>query len=222
MPKHVLFAGATGLVGSLLLRRLKADPRVERITLVARRATGLDEGKVSTKVVDFARLGEGQVSLPPADAAVCALGTTLKAAGSREAFAAVDCDAVVAFARAARKAGVDTFAVVSALGADAHSRVFYNRVKGQAEEALESIGFPRLHLLRPSLLVGERKDVRPAERIGVALAPFLKAVLVGPLAKWAPVNAEDVAESLHRALFDDTPGVHVHASETLGRAGGRT
>jgi uncharacterized protein YbjT (DUF2867 family) len=210
MPKRVLFAGATGLVGSRLLRLLQCDDRVERVTLAVRRETGLQGGKVQSVVVDFRLLASPDAVFPTCDAAVCCLGTTLKAAGSREAFLAVDRDAVVSFAKQAKAAGARTFVVVSALGADAGSSLFYSRVKGETEDALRTIGFSSLHLVRPSLLVGHRQEFRLAGRLGIAVAPLLKILLAGPLAKWAPVDAEDVAVQLQSALFDERPGVHIH------------
>lgn len=229
---HVLFAGATGLVGEHLLARLRVDSHVSGISILARRDTSLQGGKVQCVVVDFSTLGAEGSSVPiaenaalatmgaapaHADAAVCSLGTTRKAAGSREAFAAVDRDAVLAFAKFAKRAGVKTFVLVSALGADARSRVFYSRIKGETEEALRALGFSTLHIVRPSLLVGKRKDFRLAEAIGVRVAPLLKRLLVGPLAPYAPVQADDVAATLQACVFDGRPGVHIHSSETLGK-----
>lgn len=190
----VLVAGASGLVGAALLRRLLADAAGSSVVAVVRRPLELVSPRLVVLVADFGRL-DG-VALPPAATAFCALGTTMAKAGSREAFRAVDLDAVVAFARAARRAGATRFLAVSALGADPRSRVFYNRVKGEAEEALRSAGFEELTLVRPSLLLGERSETRPAERAAGVVTRLVPWGLAGPLSRWRPVPADAVAAAL--------------------------
>lgn len=160
-------------------------------------------------------------ALPPLDLALCALGTTIKTAGSQAAFRAVDLDAVLAFARAARAAGAQRFGLVSALGADARSAVFYNRTKGQAEDALRAMGWPRLVIARPSLLLGDRaalgQAARPGERLAQHLMPGLGRLLPGRL---RPIEAATVARALLRTLLsDDGPALQVLESEALQRLG---
>lgn len=222
MSHTCLLAGASGLVGRELLRTLLADRDTLRVhAVVRRRLRGL--GAASDKLREWPVAGFDALpdTLPPADEAYCALGTTIAQAGSQAAFRAVDFDAVLAFARAAREAGVRHFGVVSALGADDRSRVFYNRVKGEAEEALVDLGFARLVIARPSLLLGDRaalgQRVRPLERLGAALTGPLAAVIP---ATWRPIRAEVVARALVHALRQDKPGVRVIESarlQSLGR-----
>jgi uncharacterized protein YbjT (DUF2867 family) len=168
-------------------------------------------------VVDFSALPP----LPPATVAFCALGTTIKVAGSQAAFRAVDFDAVLAFAQAAKAAGVRTFAAVSALGASATSSNFYSRVKGEAEAALGALGFETLILARPSLLVGDRAALGQPERFGEKLGLAISRPL-GPLipAAWRPIRGETVARALLRAAATATPGQRVLGSgemQALGR-----
>lgn len=222
--RRVAVAGASGLVGRALLQTLVASPQVKTVHAVLRRAPAagvLPETKVRAVFADPTRLGQpGAPVLPALDAAFCALGTTIKVAGSQAAFRAVDFDAVLAFAHAARAAGAQRLGVVSALGADARSAVFYNRVKGEAEAALIAMGWPRLVIARPSLLLGERASLgqpgRPGERVAQVLAPALGWLLPQRL---RPIRAEVVAQALHRALADDGPAVQTLESDALQALG---
>ncbi len=221
---RVAVAGATGLVGQALLGLLRSDPAIGSVHALVRAGrktrAALPEG-VKPLRVDFARLGQpGGAGLPPLDWALCALGTTIAAAGSRAAFRAVDVDAVVAFARAARTAGAKRLAVVSALGADARSAIFYNRCKGEMEAALRDLGFERLVIARPSLLLGEREKLgqraRPGETLAARLAPALSWLLPR---KMRPIEAVTVARAMLRAIAQDEPGVAVLGSDALQRLG---
>lgn len=208
-----LLAGASGLVGRAIARQWPGPAPLLR--LVRRAGSG---GGGPERVVDFAALPP----LPAADLAFCALGTTIQVAGSQAAFRAVDFDAVLAFARAARAAGVRRFAAVSALGANPRSSNFYSRVKGEAEAALAALGFETLILARPSLLVGDRaalgQPLRRGEIIGHRLTAPLGRLLP---AAWRPIEAEVVARALLRAAADGPPGLTVLSSaqlQDLGRS----
>lgn len=214
----LLLAGSTGLVGRALQAQALAQPGLQALHLLLRRPppTALADARVHPLRVDFRALP----ALPAADAALCALGTTIKVAGSRAAFRAVDFDAVLAFARAARAAGVARFGLVSALGADAGSGVFYNRVKGEAEDALRALGFEVLVIARPSLLLGHRAALgqppRAGERLGQLLAAPL-APLIPPA--WRPIRADAVARALLRTLAEAPAGVQVLESSRLQEVG---
>lgn len=216
--RSLLIAGATGLVGRAALDQALAWPGLKAVHAPVRRrpASAPADARVHWLTVDFQALP----ALPAADAALCALGTTIKVAGSQAAFRAVDHDAVLAFARAAHAAGVRRFAVVSALGADAASAVFYNRVKGEVEQGLRGIGFDSLVIARPSLLTGDREALgqpaRAGERWALALGRPLAALV--PLA-WRPIDAAVVARALLRALAAAEPGVQVLPSARLQQAG---
>ncbi len=213
--RAVLVAGASGLVGAALLRRLLADADGPRVVAVVRRPLELVSPRLVVRVADIGRL-DG-VELPPAATAFCALGTTMAKAGSREAFRGVDLDTVVAFARAARRAGAPRFLAVSALGADSRSRVFYNRVKGEAEEALRAVGFEGLVLVRPSLLLGERSEARPAERAAGVVTRLVPWGLAGPLSRWRPVPADAVAAALVALAGLPFRGVRVVENDEIHR-----
>lgn len=211
--RTVLLAGATGLVGHALLPLLRASPHVARVHVLARRITpgAATDSRTSWHVVDFAHLPE----LPALADAYIALGTTIKAAGSQAAFRAVDLDAVVATARAARAAGATRLAVVSALGADSRSTVFYNRVKGDMQSAVGSMGFDSVVVAQPSLLLGDRtaigQPVRAAEAWAERLAPALWLVPRG----MRPIAATRVASAMVAAMTDAAPGVRVLASAEM-------
>ena len=189
----VALAGATGLVGRAILEGLLADRSVAAVHALGRRAPGVEHPKLTAHVVDFAALP----TLPPLDEVYLALGTTIKAAGSRPAFRAVDFDATLGVARAALAAGARRAGLVSAMGADAKSRIFYNRIKGETEEALTRLPFEGLVIARPSVLLGDREALgqpaRPAERVAAAVGRLL-----GPLvpANYRPIAAAGVARAL--------------------------
>lgn len=213
----ILVAGASGLVGSALVRRLLDAPAGPTVVSVARRPLGHPGPRLTEVVADFARLAEATV--PSARTAFCALGTTMAKAGSEAAFRAVDLDAVAAFARLARRAGARRFLLVSALGADPASRVFYNRVKGEAEEAVKGLGFDGVALFRPSLLLGDRAESRPAERAAIVASGLLSWAMAGPLARWKPVPADAVAAAMLAVAGGPMEGVRVVENDEIHRIG---
>ncbi|MEQ1876163.1 MAG: oxidoreductase [Bdellovibrionia bacterium] len=198
-----LVAGATGLVGSALQKQLLADVRVEKVVTIVRKPSGGAQSKLNEVKVDFDNLFETNVG--EFDAAFCCLGTTIKKAGSQEAFRKVDHDFVLQFADLAKRSGARKFLIVTALGANAKSLIFYNRVKGEVEDDLRRIGFESLVIFRPSLLLGERSEPRTFERLAIQLYPVYRRILVGPLAKQTPIHAEDVARAMLEAAFEPTP-----------------
>jgi uncharacterized protein YbjT (DUF2867 family) len=212
-----LVAGASGLVGGALVRGLLSDDAAAEVVAVVRRPSGVARPRVREVVADFGDLDA--VSLPEVRTAFCALGTTIAHAGSKEAFRAVDVDAVVAFGRRALRAGASRLLLVSALGADPSSAVFYNRVKGEAEEAVRGLGFAGVALFRPSLLVGERAESRPAERAAIAASSLVSWAMAGPLARWKPVPAETVAAAMRAVAGTELSGVRVLENEEIHRLG---
>lgn len=199
----VLLAGASGLVGGQVARGLAMPGR--RLLMPLRRPQARLLALTGAEPLPWP-LSE---PLPRIDLAISALGTTIASAGSRDAFRAVDLDAVLAVARAAQQAGARRFGLVSALGADPRSAVFYNRVKGEAEAALEGLGFEQLVIVQPSLLLGDREALgqrhRPGETIAQRLAPWLAPLTP---ARFRPVTAEQVATGLLQALASRGPGLH--------------
>lgn len=219
-PRRAMIAGATGLVGARLLARLLETPAYAEVHALVRRPLpdgvgGAGAARVVEHLVDFTTLGRN-AAIPSCDDLYVCLGTTLKLAGSQEAFRRVDFDVVVGVARLARRRGATRCVVVSALGADPASRVFYNRVKGEAEAAVAALGFEQLVIAQPSLLLGERKSLGQAHRPGEALAQRLAPLYAWatPL-RWRPILAEHVATGLLRALSTKGPGTHRVLSDEL-------
>lgn len=207
---RLLLAGATGLIGQTALALSLASPRVTRVIAPTRRPLPAHP-KLVNPVVDFDALPDDADGWQ-VDAVACALGTTIRDAGSRAAFHRVDHDYPLAVARLARAHGARAFALVSALGADPASRVFYSRTKGELEQALANLGFDSLTLLRPGLLGGDRTQHRAgerwAQRIFGALGPVLPR-------RYRVVPPERVAAALLEAALDARPGRHVVPSEQL-------
>ncbi|KRH99961.1 NAD(P)H-binding protein [Curvibacter sp. PAE-UM] len=193
----VILAGATGLVGREILEGLLADPTVTAVHSLGRRTPATQHPKLVAHVVDFAALPP----LPPADELYLALGTTIKVAGSQAAFRALDHDANLAVAQAALAAGVKKMGLVSAMGADAHSKIFYNRVKGELEDALTQMPFEGIVIARPSLLVGDREVLGQAKRSGEVLGAAIAKVLGFLIpANLKPIQASSVAQALLAAV----------------------
>ncbi|HEY0977332.1 MAG TPA: NAD-dependent epimerase/dehydratase family protein [Flavobacteriales bacterium] len=193
--RTILIAGATGLIGSTALRMALDDPRFDRVIVVARRSTGVVHAKLEEWLDDdlLQALKERAV-----DAVLCCLGTTIgKEGGDQARFIHVDKDLVLGLGHWAKRQGVPVFAVVSAIGADAGSRIFYNRVKGEMEAGLKAIGLPVLHIFHPSVLVGPRREFRLGERIGAWVMGALSPLLPDRL---KPMPHDRLARALLRAV----------------------
>ncbi len=203
-------AGATGLVGGLLLRRLLDDPEVASVIAPTRRPLA-----PHPKLVNPIVSGAAWPALPPIDEAYGCLGTTRKAAGSDEAFRAVDLELTRSFARAAKAAGARRFGLVSSLGADARSRFLYPKTKAEAEAAVSGLGFESVAIVRPFYLIGERAESRPGEKFGIAVFGMLAPIMIGPLHRLRPVRVETVAASLIAALRGRVPGTLILESDAI-------
>jgi uncharacterized protein YbjT (DUF2867 family) len=192
---RAVVAGASGLVGSHLLPLLLADAEFGRVTVLVRRQLLVEDPKLVQRVVDFARLGEEDAA--GADCIFCCLGTTAATAGSKEAQRAVDYEYPLALGRVGRAAGAQNYLLVSAMGADPKSSVFYSRLKGELERDLAGLGYPALTLVRPSLILGHRTEKRTAERISQAVMPWVvDPLLFGGLRKYHSIPAETIARAL--------------------------
>ncbi len=211
MTRTALIAGATGLVGSHLLGQLLEDGAWDRVVSIGRREVDRTHPRLEQLVVAFPEIGD----LPPAEDAFSCLGTTIKIAGSQEAFRKVDHDAVVAFAASAARAGVRQFLHVTALGASPDSRIFYNRVKGSVERDVAAAGLVTTVAFRPSMIDGQRPDAnRPGESLGLVA---MRAV--GPLlGKFRPNRASDIAAAMIREAKTGKPGHRVVDAGEFGRA----
>jgi uncharacterized protein YbjT (DUF2867 family) len=200
-------AGATGLVGGFVLKRLLDDPEVERVIAPTRRPL-----PAHPKLVNPSFDGRVWPALPDVDEAYGCLGTTRKTAGSDEAFRAVDLELTRSFARAAKAARARRFGLVSSVGADARSRFLYPRTKAEAEAAVSGFGFESVAIVRPSLLIGERAESRPGEKFMILAFTALAPVLPGRL---RAVKADAVAAALIGAVRGRVPGTLVLENDAL-------
>jgi uncharacterized protein YbjT (DUF2867 family) len=198
-------------VGGHLLDLLLEDAGYAAVTALVRHELPRSHRKLSQRLVDFDRLADGG-PLPRADDVFCCLGTTMKRAGSAEAFRKVDVTYVERLARLAWQHRAKQFLLVSAVGANPRARVFYNRVKGDVEEAVRKVAFDGVHIFRPSLLLGHRQERRPAEWLAMVAGHLLGVALVGPLARYRPIRARTVAKAMIRAATHAAKGVHVYES----------
>lgn len=209
----LLLVGATGAVGQAVLRQALAEKRITRIVAPTRRP--LEAGfagnpRLLNPVIDFARLPE-EAAWWKVDAVVCTLGTTIKVAGSQAAFAAVDRDLPIAFARLAREAGATRYALNSSLGASARGS-FYLRTKAEAEQGIINLGFASTTIVRPSLIDTERQDARLGEQAGLLFARVLRPLIPR---RYRAVSPEVIAAALLRGVLDGRPGTTAVESDAL-------
>jgi uncharacterized protein YbjT (DUF2867 family) len=206
-PKVALLAGASGLVGGYVLDSLLDAPDFARVFAISRRPLGREHPRLANRIVQFDKL-ESQLKGTICHVAFCCLGTTLKQAGSERAFRQVDLDFVLSFARAARAAQVQRFVMVSSVRADAESKNFYLRVKGETEKALEGMGFASLDILQPSLLLGWRGSFRPLELLAIAATPLVNPFLSGARIGLRAIPARTVAAAALGAARSGRRGVY--------------
>lgn len=210
----VAIAGASGLTGSLCLEALLQHPEVDQVVAIVRRPLQRMHPKLQQVLLSGGELKESIV----ADAFISCLGTTIRKAGSREAFEAVDRHLPVQIARQLQRHGCQVVAVVSAMGASAHSRFFYNRVKGAMEDDLQQTGFASLSILRPSIIDGQRQESRPAERMALALARAIRPLMGGKLRHYRAIEARTIARALVTCIIQRRTGQFTYLSgdiETL-------
>lgn len=218
-PKIALVAGATGLIGGVLLDTLLDAPDYARVYAVTRRPYGREHPRLANRVVVFSRMTEQLKGLAVNDA-FCCIGTTIADAGSQEAFRDADVDAVLTFARAARSFGATRFIVVSSVGADTASKKFYLRTKGEMEEAVIAVGFPSVDILQPSLLLGPRKQLRPVELAGRILAPVVNPLLTGAREKYRAIPADMVARGMLGAARRGARGAYRYTYSAIRQLSG--
>lgn len=208
MSRTALLAGATGLVGSHVLEDLLADDTWSRVVTVGRRATPQRHEKLEQRVLDLGTI-EAQGDLPHADDIFCCLGTTIKQAGSQAAFRRVDHDFVLALARGGLRIGATQFLLISGIGADPESRVFYSRVKGEVETEIRKLPYRAVQLFRPGLLLGERNEFRFGERVAMLVVPLVHPFLLGRLRRYHSIQASDVAHAMVRIAREAPRGPNV-------------
>jgi len=212
--KKVVIAGATGLIGKQLVVELAGREGVETHILVRRKPERVSAGVV-VHVAD-PKDWPTEVRSIKAKVAISCLGTTMRTAGSKAAFRAVDFDLVAAFAKAARQAGAQHMIAVSSVGASAKSSNFYLNTKGEAEDAMAQAGFDRVDLLRPGLLTGgERPESRPGESVAIMLAPLTDLLMVGGLSRYRSIPALVVAQAIANLALTGGQGKHIHENDAI-------
>ncbi len=206
------------MVGGHCLQLLLKSDRYSQVISVGRRELPLIHPKLEQLVVDFDDLKPAAPDMV-ADDVFCCLGTTIKKAGSKEAFYKVDHTYVVELARVTAAKGATQFLVVSSMGANAHAMIFYNKVKGQMEQDVQQLGLETVHIFRPSLLLGEREETRSGEEIASKVMLPLSNLMVGPLKKYKPIAGETVAQAMLQAASLNQHGVYIHPSDEIARLG---
>lgn len=214
--KSALVIGATGLTGSHLVKWLCESREYTVVHVISRNKLTFEHPKLEMKIKEFHTIEESDIDV--AHDFFCCLGTTIKTAGSKEAFEQVDLTYPVQMASMAKKRGFVHFLVISAMGANSNSNIYYNRVKGEMEQQLIDLKLPRLSIFRPSLLTGERKEFRLGERIGEGVMQVLNPLMVGPLQKYRSIEAKQVAFAMmQKALYGPLKRVSVYNSDTIAK-----
>lgn len=212
--RSALLLGGSGLVGNLCLRRLLDDPTWSRVVAPCRRRLDLLHPHLEQPLYDFDAL-EQHADDFAVDDVFCCLGTTIKKAGSQDAFRRVDFEYPFEAARLASSRDADQFLLITSLGADREARSFYSRVKGEVEDAVKRLPFGGLHIVRPSLLVGARQELRPAEAVAIGFGQALAIAMIGPLRRYRPIAATLVADALVAIARERIRGTNVYESDSL-------
>jgi uncharacterized protein YbjT (DUF2867 family) len=212
--RSAIVAGASGLVGERVLRRLLAGGTYDRVVALVRGPINIAHRKLEQRTVDYERLGR-MSAFPRAEDVFCCLGTTIRKAGSPEAFHRVDVEYVSKLAEVSVRAGSSQFLLVSAVGANPTSGNFYLRCKGEAEALIRTLPYKGFQIFRPSFLVGHRRERRPGEAVGIAVARLVSFAMVGPASRYRPIRADDVAKAMLAVASDAPPGIHVYEAREM-------
>ncbi|HNP18294.1 MAG TPA: oxidoreductase [Fulvivirga sp.] len=214
MGKTALLIGSTGLIGGQLLDLLLESDRYDQVTTLSRKPIEKKNTKFVNQIADFSKLGSNPEWFK-VDDVFCCLGTTIKTAGSQEAFKKVDYEYPLETAKLAKEQGAKQYLIVTALGADANSKIFYNKVKGEVEDAISHLFFDTFHIFRPSLLLGPRKELRIGEKIGQVLFTVLGFLFIGALKKYKGIHSIKVVRAMLAKASLDEKGQYYHESDSL-------
>ncbi len=214
MAKTAIIAGASGLVGKFCLSYILMDNNYTKVIVLSRKPFPIKDPKIENIVCDFDQLAQQSAKLI-ADDVYCCLGTTIAVAGSKENFRKVDYDYPLNLARITKQQGAKQYLLISAMGADANSTIFYNKVKGELQESLKTIGFNALHIFQPSLLTGLRKEFRLGERIAQVFMKVFTPLMLGSIKKYRPIEGMVVAFAMHKKSSDGLQGVFIHPSNEI-------
>jgi uncharacterized protein YbjT (DUF2867 family) len=218
--KTALIVGATGVVGRHCLNELLRDATYARVVAIGRRACGKTHPKLAEIVTPLDVIGDiKSTDLGTIDDAFCCLGTTQKVAGNADTFRHVEVDYPRAAARLAKANGASHFLIITAIGADARSLIFYNKVKGEVEAAVTAEGLAHTSIFRPSLLLGERAEFRWKEKLSEPFMQALGVIMIGPARRLRPIHADTVARAMVRIAADPKPGVTIYPSDRIAEIG---
>lgn len=210
--KTAIIAGASGLIGSSLIQKLLNSDDYGQVIALVRKPLNLEHEKLQQQIINFDELAE-LTDFPKGDDVFCTLGTTIKGAGSKEAFYKVDFTYPYELAKRALAEGADRFFIVSAMGADADSRYFYNRVKGEIEDKVSFLDYRTIYVFKPSLLRGDRKENRPGEKFAQAFTRIIP--FIGPWKKYHPIYGDKVADAMMKVAQQDDKGCYYYESELM-------
>ena len=218
MPKTALVAGSTGLVGKQLVKILAASHEYEAVIALVRKGSNFIHDGVFTVEVDYEKLSEYSEDLK-ADDVFCCLGTTMKKAGSKDNFYKVDFTYPLELAKVAKKNGSQQFNIITSSGANADSKFYYNRVKGNIEKALSRVKIPTVNIFRPSFLIGIRDEKRAIETLGAVVSKLLNPVMVGRFRKYRSIKASVVAMAMFKVNQKHLQGIHIYESNRIQEIG---
>ena len=216
--KAALIAGATGLCGKKLLYSLLNNKEYIRIFILVRKELAIKDSKLTQIVFNYENEQDYR-AIPMADVVFCCLGTTIKKAGSQEAFKKVDLEYPAKLAKTCSEKGYKKLLIITAVGADKHSSIFYNKIKGETEERIKEHSFESIYICRPSILLGDRADFRIGEEIGKFFAKFGSALFFGSYKKYRAIEASCVSNAMIALANLDEIGIHVIESDKLQRLG---
>ncbi|MCL4149291.1 UNVERIFIED_CONTAM: hypothetical protein GTU68_056879 [Idotea baltica] len=218
MSKIALVAGGTGLVGSHLVELLADNKEYSEVKVLVRKGSKIHGAKLTVLEIDYDRLSEYESQLQ-ADVVFCCLGTTMKKAGSKAAFEKVDFTYPLELAKAAQIHGAKQFHLITAMGANLESRIYYNQIKGKTEAAIEELNFENLNIYRPSLLLGDRKEQRFGERVGTFLSWILRPFFIEGLKKYRAIHAGVVATAMLHISMKNLQGTQIFLSDAIQEQG---
>ncbi len=210
--KTAIIAGASGLIGRSLTQKLLNSNDYGQVIALVRKPLNLEHDKLIQQVINFDELSQ-MSDFPKGDDVFCTLGTTIKVAGSKEAFYKVDFTYPYELAKRGLKEGADRFFIVSAMGANMKSRYFYNRVKGELEDKISFLDYRTRYIFKPSLLRGNRKESRPGEKFAQAITRIIP--FVGPWKKYRPIHGDKVADAIMKVAQQEDKGCYFYESELM-------
>jgi len=208
MSKTITIIGASGLIGNEVLQLAMENKEIERITIFVRKSLHLNNPKLIEVITDFKNLNDLETKIN-GDALICCLGTTRKKTPNLEEYKKIDFDLTINLAQIAKKQNIEQVHLISAIGADSKSKIFYNRLKGETEVAVINIGFPQTIIYRPSLLIGKRNEYRFGELLAQKLSPIFDLLLIGSLKKYHSISASDIAKTIVNRVLREGQKVEV-------------